>query len=340
MLEKRVRKIKSLLYVTAICSAVAVGMSNMAYSAGLTATDVERLHTIVQKGEHTQALELIASLSSELQQRLDIQFYRATSLAGMGKNGEAITAFERLISQAPQHPEFYNNLAMLLVKEGKILEAQQILELGLRSDKRYAVLYNNLTRLFETMARRSYAKALRIKGESSLLLTPLVALEDFVPPTAAKPVSVIAAVDGEDLAASKNSEYRQDSVHEIEANEPIPTLNLQIKDRLHQWIESWQRRDVAGYIDSYSANFKSQAYASREAWLKGRGERIKKSAKINISIAEIEIESLSPNRIQADFMMDYRSERYSDYTRKRIIFKQIEGRWRIVRELTLAVVDS
>lgn len=343
VLVKRARKIKSLLYSTVACGALAIGVGNMAAAADLTAADVERLHTAVQERGHKQALEMIASLPLELQQRLDIRFYRATALAGVGKNGEAIAAFEKLIEQEPQHPEFYNNLAMLLVEEGKLLEAQQALELGLRSNKSYAMLYNNLTVVFETMARRSYAKALQIKGEKSPVLTSLVTLKSFAPPVAEKPVTVIAAtrldtpkINDDILASSGNLPPPQAAIED----QTIPALNRQIEARLYRWIDSWQNRDIAGYIDSYSPNFKSRAYRSHEAWVKGRSERIGKSAKIAISIDAITIETIAPNRVQADFMMDYRSNRYSDRSKKRLIFKQIEGQWRIVRELTLAVVGS
>ena len=337
----------------AICGVVAIGVSNMAYSADLSTLDIKRLHTVVQERGHTQALEIIASLPLEVQQRLDIRFYRATSLAGIGKNGEAIAAFEKLIDLEPQHPEFYNNLAMLLVEEGKLLEAQQALELGLRSHNSYAMLYNNLTVVFETMARRSYAKALQIKGEQSPVLTSLVALESFAPPETVNPVTVIAAANTNngilpppqaviEIVSEIHSGQGdiKPRTNKVNADEPMPALNRQIEARLYQWIDSWQRKDVDGYIDSYSPNFKSRAYRSREAWLKGRAERIGKSAKIDISIEAIKIETISSNRIQADFMMDYRSDRYSDLSKKRLVFKQIEGRWRIVRELTLAVVGS
>lgn len=343
VLEKRVRKIKSLLYSTVICGVMAIiGVDNVAHASGLAVADIERLHTVVQKREHTQALELIASLSPELQQRLDIRFYRATSLAGMGKNGEAIEVFEGLIAQQSQYPEFYNNLAMLLVEEGRLLEAQQALELGLRSNKSYAMLYNNLTVVFETMARRSYARALQIKGDSSPALASLVALEGFVPPVAERPVIVIATanLNSDDRISPSSEKLPAPQAVTAVANESISPLNRQIETRLYQWIDSWQKRDIAAYIDSYSPNFKSRAYRSREAWLKGRADRIGKSTKIDIAIEAIKIETLSSNRIQADFMMDYRSDRYSDRSKKRVIFKQIEGQWRIVRELTLAVVGS
>ncbi|HEA26435.1 MAG TPA: hypothetical protein ENH92_04870 [Ectothiorhodospiraceae bacterium] len=319
-----------------------IGVASTAHASGLAVAEIERLHTLVQKGGHTQALELIASLPPELQQRLDIRFYRATSLAGIAKNGEAIEAFERLIALQPQYPEFYNNLAMLLVEEGKLLEAQQALELGLRSNKSYAMLYNNLTVVFETMARRSYAKALQIKEEQSPVLTSLVTLESFVPPVAEKPVILIAATNSNsDNGVSPSSAKLPppQAVIEVE-NEIIPTLHRQIEARLYRWIDSWQNHDIAGYIDSYSPNFKSRAYRSHETWLKARADRIGKSTKIDIAIEAIKIATLSSNRIQADFMMDYRSDRYSDRSKKRLIFKQIEGRWRIVRELTLAVVGS
>ncbi|MCW8826714.1 MAG: tetratricopeptide repeat protein [Gammaproteobacteria bacterium] len=341
MFEKIVHTIKSVLRPVVLFSIVAVGgisMVNVAHGV-----EGAELRTMLTTGAYTKALELISTLPSEQQQNLDIRFFRATALAGEGQNAKAIVAFEQLIKDEPQYPEFYNNLAMLLVEEGKLLEAQQALEQGLRSRENYAMLYNNLTVVFETMARRSYAKALRIDKQHSPVLSPLVELRDFSPPERQPPV-VIAAV-----------EPMQSQVVEAEmVSEPVVMVEQEVvaqpsddrsaddpqaESALRQWIEHWQNKDLSGYINSYSPNFKSRGYNSREAWVKGRSERIRRAEKIDISIEKINIDILSTERVQADFIMNYRSDRYSDRSKKRVVLKLIEGRWRIVRELTLKVLS-
>ncbi|NOR52209.1 MAG: hypothetical protein GQ470_06270 [Gammaproteobacteria bacterium] len=323
MLTDRTQNIKLLLYVAILCGVASFGMAKSVYAIDVTTKRLELLQSMMQRRDFSLSLGLISSLSPEMQQRFDIRFYKATSLAGVGKNGEAMDLFKILIEERPTYPALYNNLAMLMVNDGKLLKAQQALEQGLRSDESYATLYNNLSIVFETMARRSYAKALIIKGEQSPMLTSLVTLEGFSAPlqTEADDTGVAA------LNTDVNGESKSVS-------------NRQIEDRLHNWANRWQKKDIEGYIASYSPNFKSRGYPTHQAWMKGRSEKIGRTRTIEISIEEVAIEPLSLNRIKVDFIMDYYSDHYSDRSKKRLIFKQIDGRWHIVRELTLEVINS
>ena len=351
MLQELVQIIKSVPNAAVLVMAATLVSINIAHSADVEAQGMEQIHNMVAKKSYSQALETIVALTAEEQNRLDIRFYRATSLAGSGKIGEAIEAFEQLIKDEPQHPEFYNNLAMLLVEENKLLEAQQALELGLRSRESYAMLYNNLTVVFETMARRSYAKALRVKKEQSPVLSPLLSLESFTPPEE-QAVTVVATIDksvppvvvvaeAEVVSTQGSTVVTSSAVTYVGAvSEENRATYQQVESLLNSWIGSWQRQDIDGYIESYSPNFKSRAYSSRQAWMEGRSDRISRATQIEISMENIVIEALSSERIQAEFVMDYRSDRYSDRSKKRIIFKRFGGEWRIVRELTLEVLDS
>jgi len=351
--------VKSVLTSALLLIVVNLAVLNAAYSADVEVQAVEQLQNLVAQKSYARALETINSLPQEVQLRLDIRFYRATSLAGVGQNGEAIEAFERLLKDAPQHPEFYNNLAMLLVEEGRLLEAQQALELGLRSRESYAMLYNNLTVVFETMARRSYAQALRVRREQSPVLSPLLSLQDFslseeqvvhvvasvddntVPVAMTTPAVDREALSQVDTRGSVESQAAGSTkVKTVAVDEQREALKQQIERLLNHWIKSWQKQDINGYIDSYSPNFKSRAYSSHEAWVKGRRERIERAKRIDITIEKINIKSLSSDRIQVEFMMDYRSDRYSDRSKKRVIFRLMGGEWRIVRELTLKVMSS
>jgi len=333
VLENRFNIIKRLIYSITLIGVMQFSTLAVSHAAVKGAGD-ESLSNMVAKGNYSKALSAIQSLPEATQKRLDIRFYRATSLAGAGENSKAITAFEELIADEPKQPEFYNNLAMLLVEEGKLLKAQQMLEQGLRSKESYAMLYNNLTVVFETMARRSYAKALRVKRDQSPALSPLLSLEGFQPAN-----TVVATVNDGNISVAEGEPLQNIETPEAVDNN-VQEANQQIGLLLERWIDSWQRKDIDRYIDSYSPNFKSRSYSSHQAWMIGRNKRISRAGLIEISIKDIVVETLSLNRVQADFVMDYHSARYSDRSKKRVVFKRIGGEWRIVRELTLKVLNS
>ena len=324
MLENKVHTMKYLLN-SLICIWVMLFSIMTVAHAATAEIELEQLLILVDEGKYTDALATIETLPSKDKNRLDIRFHRATSLAGIGKNRESIAMFEKLIEEAPQHPEFYNNLAMVFVEEGMLLKAQQTLELGLRSSESYAMLYNNLTVVFETMARRSYAKALRVEREQSPVLSPILSLNSLGLST--EPVVSVAVSTVPSVAVAPGDERSE-------------SLSRAIKSSLNHWAKSWQNKDIDDYIDSYSPNFKSRSYSSRQAWMEGRNERINRANEIEISISDMVIDALSSERVQVDFVMGYRSDRYRDRTKKRVVFKRMAGKWRIVRELTLEVLDS
>jgi tetratricopeptide (TPR) repeat protein len=87
------------------------------------------------------------------------KFKRATVLARMGRDDDAITAFLALTQQYPELPEPYNNLAALYAKRGDYDSARSTLETAISANPGFALGYENLGSLYLKLAEDAYAHA-------------------------------------------------------------------------------------------------------------------------------------------------------------------------------------
>ena len=87
------------------------------------------------------------------------KFKRATVLARMGRDDDAIAAFQTLTQQYPELPESYNNLAALYAKHGQYDNARTTLETAISSNPGFALGYQNLGSLYLKLAQDAYTHA-------------------------------------------------------------------------------------------------------------------------------------------------------------------------------------
>lgn len=125
----------------------------------------------------------------------DVQakFKRATILARLGHDDDAIAAFTELTQQYPELPEPYNNLAALLAKQGRLDEARVALETATRANPSYALAFENLGDLYLRLADASYRRALALGHASGATQQRLDDLQKIVAPAAARHSAAAAA---------------------------------------------------------------------------------------------------------------------------------------------------
>lgn len=125
----------------------------------------------------------------------DVQakFKRATILARLGRDDDAITAFREITQQYPELPEPYNNLAALLAKQGRLDEARVALETATRANPSYALAFENLGDLYLRLADASYRRALSLGAASGPTQQRLNDLQKIVSPATAPAQATHAA---------------------------------------------------------------------------------------------------------------------------------------------------
>lgn len=149
------------------------------------AATVEQAESLLQQGHAEQALEIVNKQLETEPADWRWLFLKARSLTALDRPEQAEQLYRKLIALQPNQPRIYNNLAAILMRQGRMKEAGQVLEQALTGiDPVYATLYQNLQAVNLEIARGSYAEALRIKVPSSRTTLKLL---ELLPVQAATP---------------------------------------------------------------------------------------------------------------------------------------------------------
>ncbi|WP_343673254.1 tetratricopeptide repeat protein [Paraburkholderia heleia] len=126
----------------------------------------------------------------------DVQakFKRATILARLNRDDDAIEAFTELTQLYPELPEPYNNLAALYAKHGRYDEARVALETAVKANPSYGLAWENLGDLYLRLADASYRRAQTLGHASGTTQQRQADIAKIIsPPPAPKKSSTAAA---------------------------------------------------------------------------------------------------------------------------------------------------
>jgi len=101
---------------------------------------------------------------------------------------------------------------------------------------------------------------------------------------------------------------------------------------VERWKNAWQQLDVDTYIASYSPRYINQQFTSHEAWARSRQQRLHSQQWIELKLSGIVIFVHDDGRYIANFTQDYKSDSFSEISRKQLLFEKHADRWLIVSE--------
>jgi tetratricopeptide (TPR) repeat protein len=110
------------------------------------------------------------------------QFKRANVLARLGRDDEAITAYQAVLQAHPELPEPYNNLAALYAKHGKYDEARGTLETAVKANPGFALAYQNLGDLYLHMASAAYRRTVALTPQNTVAAQRITQVDAIVSP--------------------------------------------------------------------------------------------------------------------------------------------------------------
>jgi tetratricopeptide (TPR) repeat protein len=166
--------------------------------------------SIAQKNWEASLTQLDARIASNPHDA-QAKFKRATVLAHLNRDDDAIAAFTELTQLYPELPEPYNNLAALYAKQGNLTEARAALETATKVNPSYGLAYENLGDLYLRMANESYRRAQSLGKASATSTQRLADIQKIVSPpkarTPAKPAA--ASTDSDTARATSNMNMTQ-----------------------------------------------------------------------------------------------------------------------------------
>lgn len=273
-----------------------------------------------------QAFESVAvgAVDSDLKQ-LETELQQVRKLESAGNAAAVIKRYEALIERYPQQPELYNNLAVLIAKQGNLDAAREYLEQAMHLNQVYATVYENLSAVYVEMARGSYAKALQVGVTPQQVSLKMVELDTR--PTQKTNVlenkqnmtTALAAVIDESPSASKHP----------------PELDEDILQTLKGWASAWSAQEVDLYLSFYASEFRPAKGMSRGRWEQQRSVRLRRPAWVKVDLNSFQVQPAENGLARVRFLQHYQSDSYRDKTWKEVLLKSSPEGWRILSEHSL-----
>ncbi|MBK6592871.1 MAG: TolC family outer membrane protein [Burkholderiales bacterium] len=98
------------------------------------------------------------------------------------------------------------------------------------------------------------------------------------------------------------------------------------------WLGAWNRKDVTGYLATYSDNFVPAKGMKRKQWEAMRKTRISKQGDLKIAIGKVQPVRCDAKTAEVSFPQEYGSVDYKDKVEKTLSLEQVQGVWKITKE--------
>lgn len=141
---------------------------------------------LLDSGEPVQALELLRQAAGAAPDSPRIQYNLAVTLSALGKDTEALGAYERTLTLDPTDAEAHNNVGFLFATQGNLEVAARHFERAIALKSEYAHPYFNLGRI--RLAQKNEPDAIRL-FQAAARLDPTYArmFADWMGPTTRTP---------------------------------------------------------------------------------------------------------------------------------------------------------
>lgn len=153
----------------------------------------------------------------------------------------------------------------------------------------------------------------------------------------------ITATDTESTAVQPLANSVASASAEFVANESVQdnaTQELTVgaaRLDIDLWLAAWQEQNLDAYFASYHADFVPRYHPSSPRWRQDRTRVINNARSISLALAEYEILPSTPERLEVQFWLDYKSATYADSTQKKLVLGRQAGHWLILEEINLQV---
>jgi len=106
----------------------------------------------------------------------------------------------------------------------------------------------------------------------------------------------------------------------------------EVAQALKVWSAAWAGKDTNTYLGSYAPEFAPADGVSRGDWEIARLRALKRAGAIKLFLSGEQFTVSDPAQVTVKFLQRYSSATYSDDVEKTLVWKNVGGRWLIVRE--------
>jgi len=248
---------------------------------------------------------------SVLKQQADM-FQQGYDQVQLGQLDSALQSWKKLEQSPEIIPELkralQNNIAVVLMKQGRYEEAKNRLDQALKADSQVATTIENLNKLYAYDAQKAYKKIFKD--------------------------TKVTAPRGELLYFDvKRAELPNKQV--ITDIRDADDVRLVIK-ATEEWRQAWSNQDIQAYLSLYSdSEFIPKNGVSFETWKQGRYGSVQGPKFIKVETDNLQVTPISKDMIRVSFYQRYHSDRFKDDIDKVLLWKKTDGQWKIVQEVVI-----
>ncbi|WP_250451810.1 tetratricopeptide repeat protein [Caballeronia sp. ATUFL_M2_KS44] len=193
--------------VAIIGAAACFGASTAALAqvSAATADGTPQIDASIASKDWNGALTQLDARIAANPRDVQAKFKRATVLARLNRDDDAINAFTELTQAYPELPEPYNNLAALYAKKGRYEDARVALETAVKANPGYALAYDNLGDLYLRLASESYRRAQSLGSTSPLTRQRIAGIQNIITPPPPKKRAAGAASGAQAASAPRGA---------------------------------------------------------------------------------------------------------------------------------------
>jgi hypothetical protein len=100
---------------------------------------------------------------------------------------------------------------------------------------------------------------------------------------------------------------------------------------MNEWMRAWAAKDTDSYLAFYAPDFEPSGL-SLAKWREQRRSRLGKPGEISVQATSLRWHMSDARTAVAHFVQNYRSADFSDTMRKQVVWRDVGGRWLILRE--------
>ena len=180
-----------------ICQRIRLGVLALTLVTGAAlADDYTPVTELMRSGQLPQAMARVQQHLATKPRDPQMRFLKGLIEQDSGKPQDAIATYNTLISDYPELPEPYNNVAVLYAAQGQYDRARAALELAIRANSQYAIAHENLGDVYVRLASQSYLQSQRLDAGNAALAPKLALLRQMF----SAPASTRAAAPPTDKA--------------------------------------------------------------------------------------------------------------------------------------------
>ncbi len=162
------------------CRRMRLGVLALALVTGAALADEYTPVTeLMRNGQWAQAMARAQQYLVTKPRDPQMRFLKGLIEQDSGKPQDAIATYNTLISDYPELPEPYNNVAVLYAAQGQYDKARAALEMAIRTSSQYAIAHENLGDVYARLANQSYLQAQRLEAANPTVAPKLTLLRQL-----------------------------------------------------------------------------------------------------------------------------------------------------------------